>query len=325
MTEERDKSASQIAAEGIYQEVLDALSDAVMRVDMDVLKERIGLPFRMRTQAQEFIIETQDDWLASAKRFSENLKSMGVNHYIRLVTDAEFLSANYIQGRHVTHTLRNALAVVPSYENRATLTRKDGIWRISEMDSMIQNNRWPITFTKVDKNSVPAWTDDSPSADARRNSVAPKVIYQDYLDEMSRINMAHDFEGWCARCDFPHTVHMDQVDEVIESPEQIRPFFDMLSNEIRTHKIDRFERTTEHAEFLSATQICGYHQTNLYANGAVKLGPVASRYILTRTGTQWRMSSVTNSLSNSEFPYARPVPSELLVSLRDIQERTTRQ
>lgn len=296
-----------------------------MRVDIEVLKTRISLPFRMRTQSQEFIIESQEDWLESAKRFSANLKSMGVNHYIRLVTDAEFLSENYIQGHHVTHTLRNALAMVPPYENRATLTRKDGIWRISEMDSTIQNNRWPITFTKVDENTTADWKQNGADADARRASVSPREIYQDYLDEMSRINMDHGFEGWCARCDFPHTVHMDQVDEVIEGPDQIRPFFDMLSNEIKSNDIDSFQRVTEHAEFLSATQICGYHQTNLYANGVLKLGPVASRYILTRTGTDWRMSSVTNSLSNSEFPYARPQPSELLVSLRDIQERTTRQ
>ncbi len=296
-----------------------------MTVDTEMLIHHIAIPFRMRTKTQEFIIESEADWIDCTTRFSDNLRSMGVNHYIRLVTDAEFLSENYIQGRHVTHTMRNAQALVPAYENLTTLTRKDGVWQISEMTSSIENSRWPIGMTKVTDNGSLPHIDTDQLSDARRASVSPLVIYQDYINDLSRINLADDFEAWCARCEFPHSVHIDQVDEIIESPSQLHPFFDMLRREIETHKIDRMVRTAEHAEFLSGTQICGYHQTNLYSGSEVKLGPVASRYILKRTGTEWRMTSVTNSLSNAEFPYARPEPSELLVSLRDIQERTTRQ
>ncbi|MEM9585011.1 MAG: hypothetical protein AAGA08_18015 [Pseudomonadota bacterium] len=325
MTSAAQKSPSERAAAEIYQRVLDELSDAVLNYDPKVLTERVAIPFRMSTNTRDFVIESTEDWLDSVLRFGQNLTSMGVNHFIRLVTDAEFLSENYILGHHVTHSLCNAVAMVPPYENRTTLSRRNGVWRITEMDCNMENNRWPIAMARVKENTEPRWKSERAEPDARRLSVAPTAIYQDYLNALSRINMEDDFDAWCAHCDFPHTIHMDEVDQVIEGPDQIRPFFDMLRNQMKALKIDRFDRHVEHAEFLSATQICGYHHTNLSSKGDVKLGPVASRYILNRTGTQWRMVSVTNSLSNAEFPYARPEPSELLVSLRDIQERTTRQ
>ena len=82
------------------------------------------------------------------------------------------------------------------------------------------------------------------------------------------------------------------------------------------------KRQASHAEFISATQLCGYHMTTFESKGEVRLGPVAGRYILNRTGTAWRMHSVTNSISNTEFPYSQPEPGDALISLREIQERT---
>ncbi len=319
------KTASQEAAKTIYQDILDALSAALMSYDPAILVSHVGFPFRMSTLERDFLIESEEDWLRSARLFHQNLVSLGVNHYIRLVSDADFLSENYIEGRHVTHTLCNATPVVPSYENRTVLTRKDGVWRIIQMDSAMQNDRWPISMPKVDITHKPVWNKPEPGADIRCTSASPIALYQTYLDALTRTVMEDDFNGWCEMCDFPHTIHMEQIDEVIETSEQIRPFFNMLRAQITEHKVDTFTRKADHAEFISASQICGYHTTNLTSKGEVKLGPVAGRYILNRTGTTWRMVSVTNSLANAKFPYSLPELSDALVSMRDIQERTTRQ
>jgi len=316
---------SQEAAKRIYQEVLDQLSDAVMVYNPAALIDNVHFPFRMSTLGRDFVIESQHDWLKCAVEFRNSLRALGVNHYIRLVTEADFLSENYIEGRHVTHTLRDAKSVIPSYENRAILTRVNGQWKVSQLDSAMENSRWPIDLPKVTEKAKPIWDDTDPARDIRCSSASPKALYQDYLNRLTRTNMENDFDGWCEMCEFPHTVHIEHIDTVIEEPENIRPFFDMVRGIIDKYAVDRFNRSAEKAEFLSATQICGYHSTTLSAKGDLKVGPVAGRFILKRSGTQWRMTSVTNSVTNAEFPYSLPEFGDRLISLRDIQERTTRQ
>ncbi|MEM7472660.1 MAG: hypothetical protein AAF340_15025 [Pseudomonadota bacterium] len=324
MTSPIPHTASQQAAREIYQRVLDMMTDALMSNDEPTLISGVVYPFRVSTMEQDFIIESPMDWLECTSRFRKNLLTQGVNHYIRLATDAEFLSENYIRGSHVTHTMRNANVVVAPYENRATLTRVDGVWRFSELDSAIQNNRWPISMARVPKTGERLWAKDLSESDIRRSSASPKAIYQNFLDELGVINFAGDFEAWCEKCEFPHYVHIEQVDEVIETPDHIRPFLEMVTQQIEKLGTDKINRKATHAEFISATQLCGYHSTTFETNGEVRLGPVAGRYILNRSGTSWRMVSVTNSLSNTEFPYSQPKPGDALVSLREIQERTLR-
>ncbi len=320
MTRRTDISADE-AAHTIYQEVLDSLSEATLHYDPKALRAGVHFPLRISTATENFIIETEEDWLQSAKVFHQNLVSMGVNNFIRLANKAEFLSENYIQGYHITHIMRNSEKVVPDYENRTTLTRVDGHWRIASLDSAMQDDRWPVMSPRVVVDAKPDWQEVSPEADARRRSTSPMSIYQTYLDRLTLTNMENDFDGWCALCAFPHTVHINYVDQQIDGPEGIRAFFDMLSEQIEEHGITVFSRRASRAEFLSPTQICGYHTTTLGTEDEVKLGPFDCRYILTRVGTRWRMSSVTNTVANDTFPYDRPEPSKTLLTLQEIQKR----
>ncbi len=300
------------------------MSIAVMEFDADVLTHRIKLPLRVTTQTRELLLETEDDWLLMIKRMQQSLQAMGINHYIRLANRAEFLSENYIEGVHVTHTLCNATPMIPSYENRATLSRVDGEWKLTLLETSLVNNHYPIAIPRVDTSAKPIFSKTDTENDIRRTNSSPLALYQEYLDTLSRTNMEDDFDGWCALCDFPHTVHMDSLDEVIERPEEIRPFFDMLKKLIADNEVDDLRRQAHRAEFVSATQLCGYHETSLYSKGTCKIGPISSRYILRRTDTSWRAVSITNSVKNNQFPYSIPEISDALVSLRDIQERTTR-
>lgn len=322
MIEEETYVASDLAAREIYQALLDRLSAGVMNGDDALMLDGMSFPFRKTTMSQEFIIETSDDWLSSVHRFRDGLKSQGVNHFIRLATDASFLSENYITGRHMTYMMRNAVSVVEPYENRATLVRVDGKWRFSEMNSALNNSHWPISLPQVNEGSLSGWIEEGEEADARRWSTSPVRIYQDFMDRLSKSNLEDDFDTWCAHCAFPHTVHMATVDEVVSEPAHIKPFFDMVTKQIAQYDVDEVDRRTDHAEFISATQICGYHTCNLRSKGVSKLGPVSSRYILERFGTTWKATSITNSVKNTEFPYSIPELSDALVTLRSIQERT---
>ena len=76
MTERIEIStASQDAAKLIYQDVLDVLSAAVVNYDPEVLASRIGFPLKMETQGEEFVIETLEEWLRSARAFHNSLES----------------------------------------------------------------------------------------------------------------------------------------------------------------------------------------------------------------------------------------------------------
>jgi len=279
------------AAQVIYQEVLDSVSEATLHYDENVLRDAVQVPMKLTTLNEEFVIEEEQDWLDSVKGFHRFMVSMGVNHFIRIAFRAEFLSANYIEGCHVTYIMRNAEKVVPDYECRAALTRVDGRWRLNTLETTMENDRWPVVSPRVSQSRKAKFQEVIPETDARRKSTSPMSIYQTYLDRLTLTNLEDDFEGWCALCDFPHTVHIDHVDQVIEGPAGIKPFFDMLTEQINLLGITRIRRHATRAEFISPTQICGYHTTTLGTEDEVKLGPFDCRYILTRVGTRWRMSS----------------------------------
>ncbi len=42
---------------------------------------------------------------------------------------------------------------------------------------------------------------------------------------------------------------------------------------------------------------------------------------LERQGTRWLLKSVTNSVSNTTYPYSDPIAAQTLVTIREIQER----
>lgn len=282
------------------------------------------MPCRIVTQSEDFVIESKADLAECAKLYHKSITGMGANNYIRLVSEAEFLAEDYIEGLHITHTLKDAISLVPSYQNRVVLVRSNGVWRASIVRSELQNASWPITSPKVDVTQHPKLSRHDPKGELATINATPLTIYQTYLDALSKTNMSGDFDGWCALCDFPHSVHIDNYDDVLSKPEDVRPFFEMFNKMIAEHRIDAVIRKADHAEFLSPTEICGYHETNLLSKGEVKVGPISSRYILHRTATTWRMRSVTNSLANQKFPYHQPKISDELVSLRDIHKRNTR-
>lgn len=269
------------------------------------------------------IVETEADLRTGLLKFGDSLRSQGMNHFIQLAESARYLSDDYIEAFHVTHTLRNAVPVVPAYQNRGIIRKcEDGAWRFIEMDTALANDSWPIVLPRVHAGQLHFVSDNDPVDDSRVANMTPAVLYQECLDRFTAANMAHDFDQWCENCFFPHTVHTEQIDATINEPSDIWPFFEMISNIIRDKSIDRFERVLDHAEFLSGSLICGYHNGILYSNDEPILGPIQSRMIFQRVGTRWLKTSVTNSVANAEFPFAEPVPSDGLVTLRQIQERT---
>ena len=149
----------------------------------------------------------------------------------------------------------------------------------------------------------------------------PIVIYQAFLDQLDRINMAQDADAWFQTTEFPYSVHTDKIDIVIESPAQGKPFFDTVCDLIRDHKIDEFRRVAEHAEYLDRSMIVGHHTTHLRSGGVNVVKPMSSRMVVRNTTGVWRMISVTNAIANDEYPYKTPEVSDGLLPAGNIRRR----
>lgn len=306
----------------IYQETLDTLSNAIMTGDAPTALARTKLPHLRRTLSSETVVETEEDLVNGLLTYGEALKGQGATNLVRLAIDAEFLSENYIAGHHMTHTLCDAKPVIESYANRMVLTRDKGVWKMLEIDSMLNNLHWPIYIPRLQQDAANKIPPPPPKDDARTLAIEPLAIYQKFIDELSDATNRNDFELYCSHLLFPYSSHTETSDTIVTSAEDVRPFFEMLRDTLTEKSCDHILRRAKDAEFISSNLICGYHATEFCAGDACMFGPIQSRMVLQRLGKNWYLKSVTNSLQNTTFPYLVPKPSDALVTLRTIQERT---
>lgn len=306
----------------LYQNTLDILSDAIMAGDTQTLLARVKLPHLWRTLNHEVVVETPEDLIEGMLTFGQALKGLGATNLVRLATEASFLSDNYIAGYHVTHTLKDAVPVVDSYANRMVFIQDGGVWKMLEVESMLDSPHWPIYIPRVRKDANRVQAFKPRDNDARKLAVAPLTLYQTFIDALSQANNDDDFDLYCSYLMLPYSSHTEVSDNIISSVDEVRMFFDTLRETLEEKGCDRLMRRAESAEFVSDDLICGYHATEFHAGETCVFGPIKSRMVLIRKGTDWFLKSVTNSLANSKFPYNVPKPSNALVTLRTIQERT---
>ena len=307
-------------AEDIYQSLLDGSADAALSGDVETLSKFVSLPIRHTRGGQSVLIETPEDFAIGRISFSQSLRAYGVNQFIRLTSEAEYLSEDYIEGHHVTHALRNATPVVPSFASRMVIKRIGDAWKVTEVESTIVGDTWPLKILKLP--SDPLARCDGVTDDARRKSSEPLSLYQTFLNGMTRANVTQDFDSYCKLCKFPFSTHGASHDVIIHGPSDVKPFFEMLTALIEDNKLDDFLRIADHAEFISGDQMCGYHTSRFLRDGNDALAPIKSRMILRRVGIRWFIESITNAISNDQFPYNVPIAENDLVTQREIQERT---
>lgn len=303
----------------IYQEWLDVMSEPLLHGRVEILQKYVSLPYLHRSEDNRTVIETVEDMTHGFKSFSDSLQAHGANQIVRLVSFAEYLSDDYIQGAHVTHVLRNATPVIPSFVSKLSLRRCPTHWKLVENYGGYSHGEWPVRVMRFGEVTPNAQNRD---VDARRESAQPLALYQRFLNAMTRANVTHDLDAYCSLCNFPYTSHTRDDDTVVSGPDDVKPFFDMLSALLEEHKIEEFARIADHAEFISGDTICGYHTSRFMSEGTEKLPAIKSRIILRRIGTRWFLHSITNAIANATYPYSDPVAVNDLVPERVIQERT---
>ena len=308
-------------AADIYQDHLDNVSDLLMAGKVEECIRFFALPLLIRTSAGETLIETRDDMVTDTRLHSESLIGHGVNNYIRLVKQARQLSDTLIEGWHETYVLRDATSILPSYRSHMFIRDTgDGIWKVVEAEHELEELRFPLSSVQSQPGSfAEIW--QSTQNDIRVSHSNAEPLYRAFLDALDKSQNAADYDGWAARFAYPLEAHYDATDRIVETPEQMRPFFDAML-ETGKGKDAHVQRVISSANFISSDRICGYHETFLTADTGEPFGPVKSRMILILSEGQWKCSSVTNSLlSNDAVPEAEFKPSSHLPTMSEIQKR----
>lgn len=291
----------------ILQHVLDIQSDGVMRDADGILDRTMILPYRRTFQNREVLIETQEDMIKDYSSFISAIRNLGVNHFIRLATSAEFLGDDHISGIYVSHMLQNATPMVESFKSRAVISKSDdGNWRFVEIHHNVNVSSFPVDmirkpFQKVD-------VADAPADDPRRSGMDALDIYNRYLEATADTVAADDFAGYCDLMAFPYTAHGSDTDVTVDGPDGLRTFYNVLRSCHNGSVGDMIIRTADRAEFVGSDMICGYHAGTVYLKGKKTVDTVYSRIILIRQGTSWRLKSVSNTLENINvaFPMYEP-------------------
>ena len=305
----------------LLQEVLDVQSRALLAGDVAAMRATVAMPYRRITTDMDLIMESETDFHTGIKAFASSLESLGVNHFIRLATDAEFLSDDRIQGHYVTHALRNATPMVPSYQNRIVLQNFEGAWRLVEVASDLVAKRWPLSMLHVaDAGTVGGAVPQI--HDARRDAAEPLALYQRFIDRLMAAARTANFDAYLGLCDLPCSNHDQTNDTLMTTPNDVRPLFDSTVELIRGQAVDTLMCQAASAQFLGPDVICGYHQTVFLKGGQQALPPIKSRMILKRKGVGWKLKHVTNAVANPTDTYSAPEPTDALLTHREIQERT---
>ena len=299
---------NQLEALEIYQRLLDVLSDGVMKSDSMLVASYLARPFHMRTAKGWFPMNTFDDIEQVVSSMHLSFKIQGVTDYLRNASEANFTASGDIEGVHKTHILKNDRPLITGYESRMTLKKSGDDWLVAEARHSIDNSKWPVAMPKVSTGTI------SDLDRQTENDAVAMEIYQTLIDGLTVANVSGDAKAWHDLCEFPHSVRIDNIGQVIKSPKDTTTFLNTMSDILDNAKNDAFKRSATFAGFLSENIIRGYHTTTLGTKESAVFRPIQSRITIRRKNDRWRIIELVNSIANNEFPYETPDVSPSLIS-----------
>ncbi len=137
-------------ATDILQTYLDDMARHVFSGDFASYRDGVALPFHLVTASGSMVVETQEALRVGFDAFHGMLVAQRVTDYIRLVSRAERLDPQLINGSYVTHMMAGALRIAPPFASQIVL-RQDagGRWRGASIANAVKNATWPIHSVSV--------------------------------------------------------------------------------------------------------------------------------------------------------------------------------
>ncbi|MCF2872518.1 hypothetical protein L0664_15690 [Octadecabacter sp. G9-8] len=112
----------------LYQAHIDVLSDALLRADAETFISRMSYPNVMVCDGGTTVIKDGAHERAILAEYFETLRMQRVTAFIRLCTEAEFITPDRIEGTHISHMMSSGHRLNKPYPNRLRLERINGHW-----------------------------------------------------------------------------------------------------------------------------------------------------------------------------------------------------
>jgi hypothetical protein len=309
-----------IVSRRIAQAYLDRLTASLSQGDFDQMVASFAIPFRRLSLTHDALLETEEQIRKDIRSFRDSVFSLGVNLVDRTVTQARPMGGRYIEAIYRTHLLKDGMTMIQPYDARIVLANREGNWKMIETEWQVVTSGW-----SADLRAMPMFEAEPlgfSSDDIRTRGLEPMAAYQAHLDAIAKSEIEDDFETYISYLRFPHTAHGVEMDQIFESKEDIRPFFDMIKRTWNGEVGNHLERKCDHAEFLGNDLLVGYHTARAFMDDVEVIRPVSSRMILQWNKDRWQLQAVANTIKNKTFPFEIYTPGEGLMTDMDIQKRT---
>ncbi len=131
-------------------------------------------------------------------------------------------------------------------------------------------------------------------------------IVQAYLDEVSAIVMANDWEAYTDVVCRPFMLITHAETLIFATPDEIRTIYTRFHDLLRSQRVTDYIRLVEGAEQIDPDLISARYVTHLMSGSMRIMDPVRSGITLRLEGNRWRAASISNAVSNSRWPLLMP-------------------
>ncbi|MGV8950418.1 MAG: hypothetical protein ACOH2M_04890 [Cypionkella sp.] len=131
-------------------------------------------------------------------------------------------------------------------------------------------------------------------------------VLQSYLDTMSAAAMTRDWESYRAGVSLPFTMITETSVFTITTEAELQTGLDAFYETLRMQKVTDYVRLAETAAELGQNLISGRYITHLLAGANRVVVPYRSNISLRLNGNRWQAITITNSMTNMQWPIHVP-------------------
>ncbi len=132
------------------------------------------------------------------------------------------------------------------------------------------------------------------------------AIAQTYLDAVSGIVMANDWQAYVDHMSWPFLMVTHDRTMTFDAPEDICAIFTGFRDLLKSQRVTDYIRLVESAEQIDQDLITARYVTHLMSGSVRIIEPVRSVITLRHEDARWRAASIINALSNSRWPLLLP-------------------
>ncbi len=131
-------------------------------------------------------------------------------------------------------------------------------------------------------------------------------LVQSYLDEIGTAVLVGDWDTYRNHVALPFTLITESAMMVVETEESLRKGFDSFHDMLKFQRVTQYVRLVESAEDLGGDLISGRYVSHFIAGSHRIIPPFHSAITLRLIGNNWHAVTITNSLSNMQWPIQVP-------------------